>query len=170
MNMKFLLTLIALSVATVTVQAQINWMTFEEAVEASAKEPRKIIVDVYTEWCGWCKRMDATTFEDPAVIKAINANFYAVKLNAEQREVILFKGKEYKFQSGGRRGSHELAQLLLQGRMGYPTVVFLDNQADVIQPVPGYQEPEAMRKIVDYFGRDVFRTTPWAEFSRAEDE
>lgn len=164
--MKIFLSFLAFLVVTVTsVSAQINWMTLDEAVQASKNEPRKIFVDVYTDWCGWCKRMDATTFKDKGVADALNENFYAVKLDAEQKEAIKFKNKVYEFKAGGSRGSHELAQEFLQGRMGYPTVVFLNDKFEVIQPVPGYQDAEAMKKIVTYFGKDVYLNTPWAEFS-----
>jgi len=43
---------------------QVNWMTFEEAEIKYQEEKRKIFVDVYTDWCGWCKKMDANTFNE----------------------------------------------------------------------------------------------------------
>ena len=54
-----------------------------------------MFIDVYTDWCGWCKRMDASTFKDPTVAAYLNANFYPVKLNAETRDTITFNGKTY---------------------------------------------------------------------------
>ena len=163
--MKFLITTAALFISLNFASAQqIEWMTWDEAVAANAKNPKKIFVDVYTDWCGWCKRMDKATFADKTVAKALNQDFFAVKFNAEQKEDIVFKGKTYKFVAGGRRGSHELARMLLQGRMGYPTVVFLNENVEVIQPVPGYQEPDAFMKVVNYFGEDLYKTTPWNEY------
>lgn len=144
--------------------AQVHWMTWEEAMEAHAAEPRKIFVDVYTEWCGWCKRMDKTTFSDPEVSRLLNRDFYSVKLDAEQRGDLEFAGETYAFRPGGKRGVHELAIKLLGGRLGYPSVVFLDEDADVIEAIPGYQQPEAFEKIVSYFGTDAYRTTPWVEY------
>lgn len=88
------------------------------------KDKKKIVVDIYTDWCGWCKRMDASTFQDPKVIKAINKNFYAVKFNAEQKEDINFKSKVYQFVPQGNRGYHSLAAEITQGRLSYPTFVF----------------------------------------------
>ena len=76
-------------------QEKINWMTWEEAIEANKTEPKKIIVDVYTWWCGWCKRMDQTTFKEPAVVKAINTNYYAVKLDSEQADPITYKDRTF---------------------------------------------------------------------------
>lgn len=162
--MKYLLATAALCFSLNVATAQVKWMTWNEAVEANAKNPKKIFVDVYTDWCGWCKRMDQSTFSDKIVAKALNDDFYAVKFNAEQKEDIVFNGKTYKFVPGGRRGSHELARMLLQGRMGYPTVVFLNERVEVIQPVPGYQEPTAFLKVVNYFGEDLYKTTPWNEY------
>ncbi|MBK7335110.1 MAG: DUF255 domain-containing protein [Saprospirales bacterium] len=66
-------------------EGDLKWHTWEEAVAANKKEPRKILVDVYTDWCGWCKRMDATTFQDQTVMDYLKKNFYAVKLDAEQK-------------------------------------------------------------------------------------
>ena len=52
-------------------------------------------MDVYTDWCGWCKRMDATTFENPAIAKYMSENFYCVKFNAESQKEVTFKGQKY---------------------------------------------------------------------------
>src|ERR671918_265399 len=76
---------------------EVNWMTFEEAVERSKTEKRKIFIDVYTDWCGWCKVMDKKTFSEPAVAKLLNEKYYPVKFNAEQREDVLFRGATFKF-------------------------------------------------------------------------
>ncbi|WP_332912621.1 thioredoxin family protein [Algoriphagus boritolerans] len=77
-------------------QDQINWLKFEEAIAANAKSPKMLLVDVYTDWCGWCKKMDKDTFTDPKVIAYINSNFYPVKMNAEDtKRTFEFMGKEY---------------------------------------------------------------------------
>lgn len=62
----------------------IKWMGFNEAIEACKKEPKMIFIDVFTDWCGWCKRMDATTFKNPVIAKYMNDKFYAVKFDAER--------------------------------------------------------------------------------------
>ncbi len=67
-------------------QDQIQWMKFEEAIAANTKQPKMILVDVYTDWCGWCKKMDKETFTNPKVIAHLKQNFYAVKLNAENTQ------------------------------------------------------------------------------------
>ena len=77
-------------------EGEVKWMTFEEAVEKSKTEKRKIFVDVYTDWCGWCKVMDKNTFNEAKIAKILNEEFYAVKLNAEQRADIVFNGNTFK--------------------------------------------------------------------------
>src|SRR6187455_2873333 len=75
----------------------VKWMTFEEALQKSKKEKRPVFIDVYTDWCGWCKVMDKNTFNDPQVSKLLNEKFYAVKFNAEQTEDVVFQGTTFKF-------------------------------------------------------------------------
>lgn len=123
----------------------INWMSWEEAMEAMEDEPRKMFIDVYTDWCGWCKRMDASTFTDSDVIKHMNENFYAVKFDAEGREDAQYKGKTLRFRpDAGRRGVHELAYVLLNGRLGYPSFVYLDESQNSLKVSPGYKTPDVL--------------------------
>ena len=142
-------------------------MTWEEAVQKASMEasPKKMFIDVYTDWCGWCKKMDKDTFQNAEVAAYMSENFYMVKLDAEQKEPIEFKGKTYNFVATGRRGYHELAAALLQGRMSYPTVIFLDEEIKMLSPVPGYQKPDAFLKIARYFGDNIYRDTSWEAYS-----
>src|SRR5690606_20775174 len=75
----------------------VQWMTFEEAVERSKTEKRKIFIDVYTDWCGWCKVMDRKTFNDPIVAELLNTQYYPVKFNAEQRGDVVYDGTVFKY-------------------------------------------------------------------------
>jgi len=145
---------------------RINWITLEEAVEKSKTEKRKIFVDVMTDWCGWCKRMDETTFTDPAVAQYLNEHFYAVKFNAEQTNDIVFQNKTYRFKSANGRGYHELAAEWLNNRLSFPTSVFLDENLNLIQPLPGYQDASKLQAILHYFGTDSHRTTPWETYQK----
>ncbi len=145
-------------------KAAIKWYTWEEAVAANAKQPKKLFVDVYTDWCGWCKRMDATTFADPAVAAYINENFYAVKLNAEQREDINYDNQVLRYREAGRRGIHELAYALLDGRLSYPSYVYLNEKEERITISPGFKEPAALMKELKYIAEDHFKTTKFEDF------
>ena len=103
-------------------QSQVQWYTIEEAFALTKTEPRKIVIDVYTDWCTWCKVMDKNTYENQIIADYLNHKFYAVKFNAEQQEDVFINGTTYKFVASGSRGYHELAAALLNGNMGYPTV------------------------------------------------
>ncbi|MCH2224337.1 MAG: DUF255 domain-containing protein [Crocinitomicaceae bacterium] len=129
----------------------IEWITFEEAFKLHQEEPRMWIIDVWTTWCGWCKRMDATTFSDSLVGEAVNGKYYAVSLDAEQKADIVLGDKTYKFVASGRRGYNELAAELLNGQMSYPTVVFLNKELQNLQPIGGYKSKEDFLPIVKFF-------------------
>lgn len=148
------------------IQAQeINWVTFEEAIELNKEEPKKLLIDMYTDWCGWCKKMDKATYENSKVIEAINKNYYAVKFNAEQKEPVTFDGHTFKFVASGRRGYHELAAALTNNKLTYPTTVFMDEQVRIIQPIAGYMGPDDFLPIVTYIGEDHFKETTWEEYT-----
>lgn len=149
-----------------TEKGQVNWMTIEQALEKCKVEKRKIFVDVYTDWCGWCKHMDSTTFVNASVAKYLNEHYYAVKFNAEQTQDVVIKDKTYHFKKTGSRGHHELAAYWLNNRLSYPTVVFLDENQQLIQPVPGYQDATKMEAIINYFGSDNHKKTPWETYEK----
>nr|WP_299346673.1 DUF255 domain-containing protein [Allomuricauda sp.] len=152
------------------IQAQnVQWISWEEAVELAQTDanPKKIFVDVYTDWCGWCKKMDKDTFQNAEVAAYMKANFYMVKMDAEGKESIDYQGKTFKFIPSGRRGYHELAAALLQGKMSYPTVVFLDEDLNMLSPVPGYQKAKPFLQIARYFGDNIYKDQDWQTYSGA---
>lgn len=119
----------------------IKWLNIEEAQELSKDEPRKIFIDVYTDWCGWCKKMDKTTFTDEKVAEYVNENYYAVKLKADSDDTVTFHGKEYK--------QSELARALRVS--GYPTIVFFDENFSRFQPVSGFRQADEFKKMLMQF-------------------
>ncbi|WP_297690872.1 DUF255 domain-containing protein [uncultured Eudoraea sp.] len=146
---------------------EVNWLSWDEATSLAAtdKNPKKIFIDVYTDWCGWCKKMDKDTFQNAEVAEYMINNFYMVKLDGEGKEPIDFKGKTYKYVPSGKRGYHELAAALLQGRLSYPTVVFMDEQLNMLSPVPGYQKPDPFLNIARYFGDNIYLEKDWKTYS-----
>lgn len=162
------LLIILFSLLSVSMNAQkVNWMSWDEAAALAASEenPKKIFVDVYTDWCGWCKKMDKDTFQNPEVAAYMDSNFYMVKLDGEQKEDIEFKGKTFKFIASGRRGYHEFAATLLNGKLSYPTTVFLDEEMNMLSPVPGYQTPEPFLQIARYFGENIHKEKDWKTYT-----
>ncbi len=129
---------------------KINWITLEEAFTKTQSVPRKILVDVYTDWCGWCRVMDQKTFTDPKVVKYVNENYYAVKFNAESRKDVKIGETVYKFDAANR--AHQAAIALLQGKMSYPSIVYLDEKFNMIQPVPGYMEARPFHQVITFIG------------------
>ena len=140
----------------------VKWMTWEQVQEAQKKKQKKVFVDVYTDWCGWCKKMDATTFENPVIAKYMTDNFYCVKFNAETRDDIMFKGQKYS--SDGRFNT--LATFLLQNRMSFPTTIYLDEELNLINIVPGYMDPKTAEQILSFHATNSFKTTPWEEYQK----
>ncbi len=143
----------------------VHWITFEEAVEKSKVTKRPIFIDVYTDWCGWCKVMDKNTFSDPAVAKLLNENFYPVKFNAEQREEIVFDNHTFKYVENGRY--HQLAAALLNNKLSYPTVVFLDEDFKMIQPLPGYKKAPEFYPIAQFIGEGHYKSVNWEEWQKS---
>jgi thioredoxin-related protein len=141
-----------------TEESPVNWMTFEEAVEKSKSEKRKIFIDVYTDWCGWCKVMDKKTFSDPNVAKLLNEKFYPVKFNAEQTGDVKFNGTTFKYVGEGGRGVHQLAAALLSNKLSYPTVVFLDENFKIVHPLAGFHDAPQFHKIAQFIGEDHYKT------------
>lgn len=133
-------------------QEEIQWITIEEAFAKNQKEPRKILVDVYTDWCGWCKVMDRETYKNEAVIDYINKKYYAVKLNAEQREAIILGGQKFEFIAEGQKGIHQIALALTNNQPSFPTTVFLDDKFQMIQPLPGYMKAKEFHEVITFFG------------------
>jgi len=166
MNSRFLTLVFLIASLQSLAQTDINWVTFEEAIELNKQNPKKVLIDIYTDWCGWCKRMDKDTYEKAEIIKVVNEHFYAVKLNAEQREPIEFDGHTFKFIASGRRGFHELAAGLTQNKLTYPTTVFMDENMRIIQPIAGYLKPKQFHPILKYIGEDHFRNTSWEEYQK----
>ena len=138
-----------------TGEDQIEWMSIEQAEEACKKKPKKIFIDVYTDWCGWCKKMDKTTFADPTVVKYVKEEFYAVKMDAEDQNNIIFKNKVFKFNP--QQKANELAILFLNGEMSYPTTVYLDEKLNVIKSMGGYLDARQFNMILHYFGQNAYK-------------
>ncbi|WP_445738233.1 thioredoxin family protein [Mariniflexile sp.] len=141
---------------------EINWVTLEKAIELQKKNPKKIMMDVYTNWCGPCKMLDKNTFQNPDVANYVNANYYAVKFNAEGNEKINYKGKTFSNPSynpemaSRRNSSHQLSQYFQI--TGYPTIVFLDEKATFLTPVVGYKTPPELEFYLKLFKTDDYKS------------
>ena len=127
---------------TLTVQAQdaIKWHKFEDGLSKAQAEDKYLLVDFYTDWCGWCKKMDANTYTDKSVIDLINKNFVAVKLNPEKDAGVNYQNEKYP--------AANFAQAA--GVTGYPATGFFESDSDFIATIPGYMEPEKMIELLNF--------------------
>ena len=154
--------IIALSLFTLTLSAQeIKWMTLEEAVAAQSKNPKKIMIDAFTTWCGPCKMLDKNTFHNKDVADYVNKNYYAVKFNAEGNDVIDFNGitftnPNFDPNKSGRNSSHQLSTYF--GVRAYPTIIFLDEEANLIGPIPGYKTPRQLEIFLKLFHTNDYKS------------
>ncbi|TNF40840.1 MAG: DUF255 domain-containing protein [Bacteroidetes bacterium] len=164
--MKRVILFIMLAVPGLMLSAQgeaVKWYSIEEAVAMAKTSPRPIFVDAYTDWCGWCKKLDKDTFSNPVIAEILNNKYYAVKFDAEGKEPVTFQGR--KFVNDGTMGrTHQLAYALLQGNLGYPTVVFLTANSELITPVSGYKTPAQIEPMLHYFAGTSWQKQSYEDF------
>jgi thioredoxin-related protein len=145
---------------------EVKWYSFEEGMKLAKKKHKYVIVDIYTDWCGWCKKMDNETFRDPSVVNYLNESFVAIKLNAEEKNAIAFNGNIYTNPKPAlQRSTHQLAVLLAGSRLAYPTYIYLDSKGKTITSSQGYMQPEDLLPLLKYVGSEAYKTKTWKEFT-----
>jgi thioredoxin-related protein len=159
MKKQILIVFVLIGISNISAQEKINWISMDEALSAQKENPKKIIMDVYTKWCGPCKLMDKKTFSNNDVIKFINKNYYAVKFDAEGTEEVNYQDFTYtnpNYQEGrkGRNSQHLLAHALKV--TGYPSLVFFKEEGDLIQTVVGYKTPEQLEIFLKMIANDDY--------------
>ena len=117
-----------------TSEGPVKWYSFNEGFEAAHKEGKIAVIDCYTDWCGWCKKMDKNTFGDPEISKRLNEDFIAIKFNPE-------KPGKYFTGADSLTGKQLLMALSGNRPSGYPTLFFFVPQFNKMFQVPGYQDP-----------------------------
>lgn len=119
---------------------EINWLTLDQAEIELKENPNKpLLIDFYTNWCGWCKKMDVSTFKELEVVNHINQNFIPVKFDAEQKDDVSFRGKIYKYvRANNGRGVNSFAYFSLRGKLSYPAYAIVNKDGETEKILLGY--------------------------------
>jgi thioredoxin-related protein len=151
-----------LSMAAGILQAQqtesIKWLKYDEGMKLAAKTNKPMIIDFYTDWCGWCKKMDKTTYADPNIIKYINRAFVAVKVNAESREKLNL--------AAGPSDGIKVARSF--GVNSYPQTWFVESNGKKIDKWPGFAPADKFMVVLKYIGDGIYKTQNWTEYQKAQ--
>lgn len=143
----------------------VNWLTLQEAQEKNKTVPKPILVDIYTDWCGWCKHMMKTTYSNQNIAGYINQYFYPVKFNAETKDTIEYNGTKYYPTSKEPKTPHQLAVKFLGTSLSYPSTMFISNNYEFNLLSQGYLDEKKIEPILIYTVENVFRTTGYEDFS-----
>jgi thioredoxin-related protein len=136
-------------ISTSKSETDLVWHDIREIDELVRNTDKLVIVDIYTDWCKWCKVMDEKTFSDPGLIYFLDESFHMVKFNAEERSTIKFDGKKYEFVKRGKRGYNKLAAELCKGDLAYPSFVVLDNKLNVVDVIRGFKDAKQFRSYLE---------------------
>ena len=154
--------------------ALVHWTDIATAQKAAKKDGKPLLIDVHTSWCGPCRMLDANTFHDPQTAAYINAHFHPVNFDAEGADTVVYNGQTYTNPSynpamkGSRNGTHQLTMQIapVDGRVAYPTLVYMDKDGQVLTPVQGYMTAEQIEPILTFFGEGIYKKQEFTEFQK----
>ncbi len=143
---------------------KVNWLTVAALQEAYSKNPKPILVDVYTRWCGWCKVMDKETYTNEKVAAYINEHYYAVKLDAEEKTALEWNGKKYSYDEANK--VNELAVYLCYGQLSFPTTVFITALNAQPATLSGYLKAKEIESPLKFFGEGAYKTQNFPDYNK----
>lgn len=143
---------------------KMKWMSLQQVQDSLQSVKRPVLIDLYTDWCGWCKVMDKKTYANKNVSSYLQEKFYSVKVDAESRKDLSWKGKAYSYNRDYK--TNDFAIYLTNGQLSYPTTVFIPVDGEP-QAIPGYLSPAEFESLVKYFGEGKFGKVSFDEYQRS---
>ncbi len=144
----------------------VNWLSIKEAQQKNKEVQKPFIIDIYTDWCGWCKHMMKTTYSNAGIANYINSNFYPVKFDAETKDTIEYNGKIYKPTSKEPKTPHELAIKFLGTSLSYPSTMFVTNNFEYNLLSQGFIEDKKIEPFLIFMVENAWRNSVYDEFSK----
>ncbi|MDQ3000278.1 MAG: thioredoxin fold domain-containing protein [Fibrobacterota bacterium] len=118
----------------------VNWKPFEKGIKEAAAAKKYSFVNVYTDWCGYCKKLEATTLKAKPVVAELDKRFISIRFNAESDETVTWKDKKMTMR--------ELSASW--GVEGFPTMLFLNSKGEIIGSFASFAEADLMIKLLTY--------------------
>lgn len=127
-----------------------------DAQKLAKDNNKKVLVDVYTVWCGYCRKMAAETYPTPKVKNVVDDYFYTVRLNAESDRKIIYNGETFT--------EAELASAF--GVSSFPTTLFIDTNGEPLGIQPGYMDANIFSQLLGFIGSNAFKTQSFEDFAK----
>jgi thioredoxin-related protein len=135
-------------------KVELKWHKYNEGIAEAKKSNKKILLDVYTDWCKWCKKLDVEVYENDKVAAYLKKYYVLVKVNGEGSEILKFNNKEIS----------ETQLTAAMGVTGYPTMFFLDSDSKPIDKLASFVPADRFLPILKFFGEDHYKKENWEVF------
>lgn len=152
---------------------EVEWYAFDDGVTAAKSEGKHIMVDVYTDWCGWCKKLERETYADYAVRSILKESYVSVKLKGDSGKKLRVKGQSAQY------GTQTLLQFvstdepsiseqnLTRGVLriaGFPTILFLSPDGRMITKLPGFHDARSFVNIINFIKDDMYEVMSYNDY------
>jgi thioredoxin-related protein len=136
----------------------LTWYKYDEGLAKAKKEKKHVVLHFYTNWCGWCKRMDKQTFADQQVRRVLNEDYVTIRVNGQSGENVSIDGKD----------ATERQVAGMYGVRAYPITWFLKPSGERIAPKSGYCSAEEFLYILNWVKDDLYEKMSFQEFVQQE--